>query len=368
MSQTPLPESRRERLLSLIHQRGAVRAAEAAEVLGVSPVTVRRDIAQLAQAGAVERIRGGARAASTGVRSDGLAGTSFGVLVPSLDYYWPSVVAGANAAADEMGVRLVLQGSAYRAGDNLEQLAGMASSGTVQGLILVPDLTSDRSSELIQRIVEESLPTIIVERTLPRFGPTERALDEVGSDHAAGAAMAARYLVGLGHRRLALLADADSPTTPALHDGWSLALAGLGLVAEEQIDQVSTLRGRGRDAMIDDFLGRCIEAGTTAILVHNDRAALVTIDRLAAAGTRVPHEMSVVTYDDELATLARPQLTAVAPSKADLGATAVRMLADRLQHPDRAPRRVAIRPSLVERASTAPPGQSAVAGPQPSAV
>jgi DeoR/GlpR family transcriptional regulator of sugar metabolism len=55
-----LPAERRRRIVELVRERGAVRTAELIEALGVSEVTVRRDLAGLEARGLVERTRGGA--------------------------------------------------------------------------------------------------------------------------------------------------------------------------------------------------------------------------------------------------------------------------------------------------------------------
>ena len=55
-----LPAERRRRIVELVRERGAVRAIELVETLGVSEVTVRRDLAGLERRGLLERTRGGA--------------------------------------------------------------------------------------------------------------------------------------------------------------------------------------------------------------------------------------------------------------------------------------------------------------------
>jgi len=51
---------RRARILDLLSERGAVRAAELAEIFGVSEVTVRKDLARLEAEGLLKRVHGGA--------------------------------------------------------------------------------------------------------------------------------------------------------------------------------------------------------------------------------------------------------------------------------------------------------------------
>lgn len=63
-----LAEERRQAVVDLVRSRGAARLVELAEALGVSEMTVRRDVAELAARGLLDRVHGGAmapRAAST---------------------------------------------------------------------------------------------------------------------------------------------------------------------------------------------------------------------------------------------------------------------------------------------------------------
>ena len=60
MALTALPAERRRRIVQLLREQGAVRAADLVVELGVSDVTVRRDLEGLERRGLLERTRGGA--------------------------------------------------------------------------------------------------------------------------------------------------------------------------------------------------------------------------------------------------------------------------------------------------------------------
>lgn len=55
-----LPQQRRERILLAVRATGAVRAAELVDELGVSEMTIRRDISELASRGLLRKVHGGA--------------------------------------------------------------------------------------------------------------------------------------------------------------------------------------------------------------------------------------------------------------------------------------------------------------------
>ena len=57
-----LAAQRQKLILDELRRRGAVRVSELIELLGVSDMTVRRDLDALAAAGLVEKVHGGATA------------------------------------------------------------------------------------------------------------------------------------------------------------------------------------------------------------------------------------------------------------------------------------------------------------------
>jgi DeoR/GlpR family transcriptional regulator of sugar metabolism len=58
--ESPLPAERHRRIEEILRERGAVRVSALAEALGVSEVTVRRDLEELEGRGSLERTHGGA--------------------------------------------------------------------------------------------------------------------------------------------------------------------------------------------------------------------------------------------------------------------------------------------------------------------
>lgn len=63
----PLPAVRLDRILAMLRQKGAVTVAAIAAELGISDMTVRRDLVELERVGLIERVHGGAVARSGAV-------------------------------------------------------------------------------------------------------------------------------------------------------------------------------------------------------------------------------------------------------------------------------------------------------------
>ncbi len=358
----PLGETRREAILEVLRREGAVRVSELTEATGVTAVTIRRDIVQLEEEGVVRRVHGGAvlvQERKTDPATDADVAPSgsgrIGMLVPSLDYYWPGVIEGAQQEAAKHGLSVVLRGSSYDADDILPHVDYLLSRAHAAGLILAPNMSAAHSAETLEALATSGVPVVLVERTAV-VGPFHTTVESVVSDHAQGASIAMRHLAELGHRRIGLVISGDSPTAPHLRQGWLNARREMGTDSLTVVDEtVPSSREPSWGATVDLILDRCLETGTTALLVHADQAAATITQRCEARGLTVPGDLSVVAYDDEVAELFTPPLTAVRPPRASLGRAAMNLVAERIRDPHRPAHNVLITPALRIRETTGPP-------------
>lgn len=354
---------RRERVMDELRRRGAVRVRDLAGILNVSELTVRRDISALAARGLLTRVHGGATLptelepppTAVPVRRPRAASAAFtiGMVVPSLDFYWPPIVGGARASAAALGVQIQLRGSSYDQAEDRRQISRLIAAQQVQGLLLAPNLEGEGVGEMIDWIGNLPVPVILVERQTPDWTPTPRQLEWVRSDHALGLETAVRHLYEHGHRRMGLVLSKGSPTSAHLSVGWHRACASLGLPAEFVVRESVALDVPGHREIISGILDRCRHHRTTALIVHSDPDAISIAQYLAEQGVSIPGDIAMVSYDDEVAQLAEPAMTAVRPSKARVGRVAVEMMVARLlEGRRRPPQRVLILPELVIRNSS----------------
>jgi DNA-binding LacI/PurR family transcriptional regulator len=349
---------RHERLLNELRRNGAVRVRELALALGVSEMTIRRDIAGLAERNMVTRVHGGAtlpqshRQARAARSVDGL---TVGMVVPSLDYYWPAIVAGARAAAGALGVSVQLRGSSYDPDEDRRQIDRLINAGQVHGLVLAPSLTNERADDIIDWISHLAVPTILVERQPQRWTPTVRHLEWVRTDHALGMELAVHHLYQYGHRRIGLILSRGSPTSPYLLRGWRMACADLAISEAMVVREPVALDRPGHRDIIEGILAECRRNQITALIVHSDPDAMAVVQVCADLGVDIPGDLAVVSYDDEIAHLAQPSLTSVRPPKNHVGRLAIELMVARLLDGTRRPsQRILVAPALMVRASSAP--------------
>jgi DNA-binding LacI/PurR family transcriptional regulator len=358
-----LAPARRSHVLASLSRDGIVRISELIDELGVSPVTLRRDLAQMEEEGLLVRIHGGAVPATDesdtvedALESVTAASGTIAVLVPSLAYYWPGVVRGMQAEAARRGMRLLVRAASYEMQDERPVLERLVATEDVRGLVVAPNPGTPHSQDVIQWIQEIGVPSVLVERdavVLPARTPVESA----ATDHALGAVLAARHLAELGHRTVGLIVARDSPHRDEIVAGWEKACAELGLEPSQHFEERFPPRtSPDFSARVDDVLETTLERGVTGLLVHSDAEAMAFIDLALDRGLSVPGDLSVIAYDDEVASLFTPPLTAVRPPREAVGAAAIDLLVRRIEDPDRPVHRVSVSPALNVRASTAPVG------------
>lgn len=356
----PLPTSRHARILTIVEKSGVARISDLADELDVNPVTIRRDLRILEEKGLVRKIHGGV--ASVGGLAE-VAGDRdlpssselfpVGILVPSLDTYWPEVIRGAEAAATANGMRTILRESAYHAQDERVEVQLLISSGA-QALLLAPTMEGVGGERMREWLNNSPVPYVLMEREAT-IGPLERRAESVVSDHAGGARTAVNFLMGLGHRVIGIAYNSRSPHGMAILSGWWAAsqdhnLVGLGAPEIPVLSKEDPDYGSSLEAVLDSVS----RSGATALLVHSDAEAVRLAQLAVERGLAIPDDLSIVACDDQIASLCSPALTAIRPPLRTIGRSAIEVLAARLAEPDRPVVEIVVSPTLEIRDSVGP--------------
>jgi len=190
---------------------------------------------------------------------------------------------------------------------------------------------------------------------------TEQAgIPWVVPDEYAGGWDAAEVLLAAGHRRVAMVGNADD--IPASHlraEGFLARCAAAGLAADDvSIVRCTPLAPQAFDATLDLL---ALDRRPTGVFAFNDRMAMGVYRAAAIRGLSVPTDLSVVGFDN-LEIVAEglfPSLTTLALPHYEMGAWAVEQLYAQIDSPDGAdvPVRTAkLRCPVVHRESvTSPP-------------
>jgi DNA-binding LacI/PurR family transcriptional regulator len=324
-------DQRHERVLELVRERGSIRVAELAAELGVSAVTLRRDVETLATQGRVQRLHGavvwpGDSEPAPERRPEPAEGAVVGMIVPTTNYIFAEIVRGAREAVGAMGGRLVLGVSGYVDTEDSVQAEHLVAGG-VQGLLVAPSWFGGVPEDGQEKwLMECGVPAVLVER-FARPGNPAAELDRVRTDRAQGAAVAVGHFAALGHRRITAVLQ-EGPHADQISAGLQAAVRSRGIDVDTDAPSV---RERGDYDVSVEYLVQAVrKRAVTAALVHSDEDAIVLVPRLQARGVRVPDDLALIAYDDEVAGLADVPLTAIAPPKRSVGELAANLLLRRI--------------------------------------
>ena len=214
------------------------------------------------------------------------------------------------------------------------------------GLIIIPDELSQEQSQYVGDLRASGFPIIFTTREEP--GPV------VAVDNAYGIQQAFTHLREHGHQHIAFIAGhygRGGDSAERLR-AFRAALRDAGLPEDPRLIAFGEhSRVGGAFAM-----QRILDSGApfTALMASNDLSCLGAIQRLNAAGRRVPEEVAVIGFDDILdARSNSPALTTVRNPSFQLGYQAVLTLLEAMRRDRRrsGPARVIIPPRLIVRQS-----------------
>lgn len=214
----------------------------------------------------------------------------------------------------------------------------------VDGLIFVA--TGDHSPSL-EQLVNDGLPVVVVDRRL-----SDLEVDTVLTDNLQGGLTATRYLLDLGHRRIACITGPSNLTPSAERViGYRQALEERSLPVDETLIRKGDFHPHSGYLAVSQLLHT--EPRPTAFFICNDMMAIGALRALAEARLQVPQDCSLLGFDDiELASYVTPPLTTIRQDKNAMAEAAVQLLLERIAEPS-LPARTRILPTrLVERQST----------------
>jgi len=224
-------------------------------------------------------------------------------------------------------------------------LATLPITGHLEGLILLSLRVNDESA---RKLKEHDLETVLIE--FPRHD-----LNTVEIDDIAGGEMAAEYLIGKGHQRLAFLGDTSDlgafailPITLRLH-GFQKGLEKAGLSLPQEFICTSKYDVKDAERQIEPLLTRSDRP--TAIFCATDLQAMGVVNKARGLRLRVPEDLAVLGFDD-LDFADYVGLSTIRQPLDESGRLAVEILLSRIKDPDRPLRHVRLPLSIVERQTT----------------
>lgn len=269
------------------------------------------------------------------------------ILADITNPFWTTVSRGAEDAANKAGFNVILCNT-DESEDKQEQYLNVLLQKRVDGVLLVPASSATKAVGWVQ---SQGTALVVLDRRVECA-----QVDVVRGDSEGGAYQLVRYLLSLGHERIAALSGpADVSTSADRVAGYRRALqeAGQGV----QPDWVCY--GHYSQASGYEMAQRALALTPrpTALFACNNFIAIGALRALRHAGLRVPEDVSVVSFDDLTSDLViEPFLTVADQLAYEMGRQGTELLVERLTN--RACdgcREVVLPTEIIVRGSTGPP-------------
>lgn len=328
-----------------------------AEELGVSRGTVNMALNELLSQGLLERHRGQGTFVPEAVAEWRSGRSHIGKIIHVLFHDRPQVWAGRGwagqilhvleQAARPRGIMLAYHGLMPDDPDAFNDV--LARVHMNQDAIGICTASVQIEANAAFRLMETGLPFALIEYRLP-----DMKVNSVMFDGFEGGRLAAEHLADLGHRRLAFVSAGPFQLLSRSERlaGFRSALLARGIEPpnEFSIENVDRLDVEA----VRTFMNT---ARPTGLFCASDKTAAMVLIALAEFGLRVPEDVSVVGFGDDMMGLAEPlQLTCLGGDIGAIGRQCIELLLD--EHALTRPKTVVLPVHLVRRKTSGPaPGR-----------
>ena len=271
------------------------------------------------------------------------------------------IVEGANIRLKQLGYHLIIGASAQSAAQELFYINNFQSR-RVDGIIALPVLSCETMGEL-RNLYRRKFPMLICER------PTVTDMDCVFSNLEGGTYEAARYLIKLGHKKIAfVIGDPESPSTKTSallrYHGYRKALEEQGLHAKDDYRiTAKDVYCKGGQEAAQKIVDMSQDDRPTAVMFRNDDMAAGAIKTFTAKGFKIPEDISIIGFENKPITESlTPSLTTIETPKFDVGEKIAELIVEKIHKVQKGKNintqpaiSVGFMPKLIIRDSCVPP-------------
>ena len=258
------------------------------------------------------------------------------------NHFYAGLIKGLDEVLSAHDYKVLLCNSDYNPAKEEEYIAYANSCG-FRGIVMI---TVTETTSLIRLLDNISCPVVMVNRYL-----RSRDLDAICIDNYRGGYLATRYLIEMGHTRIAHLSGPmSSSASQDRYRGFVDALADEGIPLEPSMIYNGNLKLEKGYEFAEYYAKSNL--GFTGVFCANDIMARAFIDRLRSFGFVVPGDVSVIAFDEtQMAVEGGVQITNVGKSPVVMGRAAAETLLERIQNMDGDPRKIVFPPEINVRES-----------------
>lgn len=311
--------------------------------LGVSQITVRRALLDLAQEGVLER----RPAKGSFVHKASVSATlEIGCLVPQYDSEHINELLEHLAKVCREREHVFRVHHTHR-GENLNDIRRYLDAGPRHERYVVLGALPDAARQLWDALDDRGYRCVCVDT--PAIG---RPAHFVGVDNVTGIRLALEHLRELGHRRIVFLNNEPDiqPNIIAREQAFSQITTQWHL-NEAKVISCATQPWESSYQAAWRTMPQVWRSRPTAIMTASDNGAWAVLGWLAEHEVKVPREVSVIGFDNAThSQFTHPKLTSVTHPKAAIARLAVELLTTN----PAGPQELRLEPELIQRRSTGP--------------
>lgn len=317
-----------------------------------SRMTVRRSIQVLMNEGLLERRPG----RGVFIREKGHKTRCIHLLAGNL--IWAPAVHVSHAVQDiarQSGIDVTLRDACGSVEENVSFIRKLPKSD-LDGAIIMSQHCPSFNNALACLIAADFLFVVVDQDLRDIEAPS------VLSDNLSGGKMAAEALIRANHTRIAFIGDLGADTSAARLAGVREACAEASVPAPLAFDIECNDRFADWTPNVRRNILKLLQCNPspTGLVCSCDAVARLVYRCLAEQGLSIPKDMSIIGFDDDpIAEWLTPALTTIRQDFDQIGRVAMKLLEDRIAHPNAPIRHEKIPVTLVERASVAPPPENA---------
>ena len=216
---------------------------------------------------------------------------------------------------------------------------------TNMGGVIFADIIENRKQ--LEATLEEGIPCMVVNNVVKDLDVNYIAVDNVK-----GGRLAADYLIGLGHKKIATVTgNLRTQAGSERFEGFRATLRKKNLPLKEDYIYKGDYSRRSARLGAEHFLSMKDDR-PTAIFAASDDMALEIIAVLLENGLKVPDDISIIGFDDNPAAIYGPVgLTTIKQPLFKMAEDAVRYLNAVVSGKKRAPAKILLAPELITRDS-----------------
>ncbi|MFZ6027942.1 MAG: LacI family DNA-binding transcriptional regulator [Chloroflexota bacterium] len=259
---------------------------------------------------------------------------------PQENPFYARMVMSIEDACRRSGINLLFASIPVDRNNRMMEVPSLLANDDLDGLLVVGAFVD----EAVEEVAAQHRSKIVL---VDGYSNTGR-FDAVVSDNFRAAYQAIEYLIGKGHRHIAM-AGGEADAYPSLSDrrnGYLRALKAHGISTSYFADfPIACDHGQSETGQL-----LAENPQITAVFGINDEIAIAAMRAAQSLGRRIPQDLAVIGYDDiYLAAHVSPPLTTMHVDTVAMGRAAVQLLTLRIENPDMARVTLTVHSTLVER-------------------